>query len=641
MILSDYGFIRVGTAVPTVEIADPIKNADSMIELILEAEEKGIEVLVLPELALTGYSCGELFNQTLLLEKANESVQRMLEKTVNTNVLAVFGMPLRVMNRLYNVACVIQAGEVLAFVPKIHMPNYREFYEYRWFTGAQELNEESVLFLGKNVPISDNLILSDEESSLRIAIEICEDLWVPNAPSIRHAQRGANIILNLSSSNETMNKSVERRNLVKLRSDTQKCGYVYTSSGYEESTGEVIFSGHCLIASDGDILYEDRFMEKGRIGFSDIDYEMLSLERQRTNSFENNLDSYIIVPFKRHPFDVELTTTYCSHPFLPEPGDTQALKDVLKLQSIGLMQRLKRTNIENIHLGVSGGLDSTWALIVAKNAYELMGKDTSHIQAISMPGLGTSEQTKENIKKLMTSLGINYREIPIEASVLQHFKDVSHDPEDMTVMYENAQARERTQILFDLANKEKGMVLGTGDLSEIALGWSTYNGDHMSHYNVNASVPKTLIRCLMGWYAEESNGAVKEALFDVLETPISPELLPTDKTGGIAQKTEEIIGSYDVNDLFLYYFIGLGFSPKKLLEVAYLAFNKKISRKDLAKDLKNFYRRFINAQFKRNAAPDGPKVTKISLSAKGDFRLPADVSTGMWLREMEELEATL
>lgn len=638
MKLQEYGYVRVGTAVPEVWIADPTRNAQEMIKLIEQAQEQQIEVLLFPELATTGYSCGELFNQDLLLSKSNEALIALKKVSAGSRMLIVVGAPLVVSNRLFNIAAVIHGGSIKAFVPKSHMPNYREFYEFRWFSDAEEINEHMVLFDGELVPIDENILICDQDSELKLAIEICEDLWVPNAPSIRHAQRGANLILNLSSSNEVMGKSIERRDLVAGRSDNQICGYIYTSSGHTESTTDLVFSGHCLIAEDGDILYENRFLEKGPLGFADIDYEKLQMERLRTNSFENIHSDYVFVYFKRDEAERTLKKTYEHHPFLPSAHKDELYDDVLRLQAIGLAQRMKRTGIEKSVIGVSGGLDSTWALIVIKKAHELLGLPTENILAVTMPGLGTSEKTLNNVRTLMNALNIPYQTIDIKESVLLHFRDIGHDPSNTKVVYENAQARERTQILMDIANKDGGLVVGTGDLSEIALGWATYNGDHMSMYSVNCSLPKTLIRDLMRNYADRNEEALKVALYDVLGTPVSPELLPPDAQGNLTQLTEDIVGDYAVNDFFLYQMVGFGFSPRKIIALATIAFAGRFDETELIGMLKNFYRRFITQQFKRNASPDGPKVTKISLSSRGDFKMPSDASYSLWTRELEQME---
>lgn len=638
MKLQEYGYVRVGTAVPQVWIADPTRNAEEMIELIEKAQALKIEVLLFPELATTGYSCGELFNQELLLSKSNEALVALKNVSAGHSMVIVVGAPLVVSNRLFNVAAVIHHGSIKAFVPKSHMPNYREFYEFRWFSDATEVNEHLVWFDGEQVPIDENILICDEDSELKMAIEICEDLWVPNSPSIRHAQRGANLILNLSSSNEVIGKSIERRNLVAGRSDNQICGYVYCSSGHTESTTDLVFSGHCLIAEDGDILYEDRFLEKGPIGFADIDYEKLQMERLRTNSFENIHSDYVFVYFQRDDEPRTLKKQYVHHPFLPAAHKDTLYEDVLHLQAIGLAQRMKRTGIQKSVIGVSGGLDSTWALIVIKKAHELLALPTENIIAITMPGLGTSEKTLRNVSALMNALAIPYKTIDIKEAVYLHFRDIGHDPANTKVVYENAQARERTQILMDIANKDGGLVVGTGDLSEIALGWATYNGDHMSMYSVNCSLPKTLIRDLMKNYADRSSPDLKEALYAVLGTPVSPELLPPDQAGNLTQLTEDIVGDYAVNDFFLYQIVGFGFPPKKIIALAKIAFADRFTEKELIEMLKNFYRRFITQQFKRNASPDGPKVTKISLSSRGDFKMPSDASYTLWTRELEQME---
>ena len=638
MKLQDYGYLRVGTAVPEVTIADPVANAQELLRLYELAKDKQIEVLVFPELTTTGYSCGELVNQDFLLKQSNQALLDIAHGTADSAMLVVVGAPLVMNNRLFNVAAVLHRGEILCFVPKSHLPNTKEFYEARWFSTAEQVNDVTVNLGGKEIPIHEDILICDRQSDLKIAIEICEDMWVPHAPSIRHAQRGANLILNLSSSPEVVGKTLERRLLVASHSNNQIVAYAYASSGHTESTSDVIFSGHCLIAEDGQILYEDRFMEQGPIGYADIDYDKLQLERLRSYSFSHDRGAYISVEFERDQAERKLQRHYSTHPFLPDTYHDAYYQDILTLQAIGLAQRLKKTGIKKSHLGISGGLDSTWALLVALRAHEIANLPKENICGISMPGFGTSPTTRTNASELMMALELPLREIDIQKSVLQHFEDIGHDPADTKVVYENAQARERTQILMDLANKEHGLVVGTGDLSEIALGWSTYNGDHMSMYSVNCSVPKTLIRGLMRWYGDQSDDRLKNVLYGILQTPISPELLPPDAKGAIVQKTEDIIGDYSLNDFFLYHVVGGGYEPRKIILLAENAFGASYTRSQLISHLKNFYRRFITSQFKRNAAPDGPKVTSIGLSGRGDFRLVSDAAYTLWTRQLEEME---
>lgn len=635
MLLKNYSFVRIGTAVPPVQIADPIKNAEAIIELINEAQEAGIEVITFPELSISAYSCSELFNQRLLLDKSIEALLMIAEASKDLSMLIVVGLPIRINARLYNAAAVLYRGKVLAIVPKSFMPNSREFYEARWFSDAKELDRDHVYIGETLVPVSTDIIFQDKDSGLGIAVEICEDLWVPDSPGIRHAQCGANVILNLSSSNETAGKSEERRRLVQMRSSSQICAYVYCSSSHEESSSDVVFSGHQLIVEDGDILVDERFLEHGRLHYTDIDIERLLMERLKNNTFESFFESdYTHIFFERDARARELVRSYDPTPFIPKENSKEILDDILKLQALGYMQRLKKTGIQKSVIGVSGGLDSTWALIVIKHAHEMLGHPMENIIALTMPGMGTSERTNNNAFRLTQALDIPIREIDITQGVLVQFEAIGQDPSVTDTTYENTQARERTQILMNMANKENGLVVGTGDLSEIALGWSTYNGDQMSMYNVNASIAKTLIRALCAHYGAKHGGAIKEVLEDILGTPISPELLPT-KEGQMTQLTEDLIGSYEINDFFLYHFVLHAYEPKKIIFLAKQAF-KDSSEEELKRMLSRFYKRFITQQFKRTASPDGPKVTSISLSAKGDFKLPSDVSPELWLRALED-----
>lgn len=635
MLLQDYSYVRIGTAVPEVHIADPIKNTESIIELIHEAHEEGIEVLTFPELSISSYSCSELFNQRLLLQECNRALKMIADASKDLSMLIVVGLPYRVNARLYNTAAVLHRGKVQAIVPKSFMPNTREFYEARWFSDAKELDRDHAFFDGYEVPVTHDVIFQHQESGLGIAVEICEDVWVPDSPGIRHAQCGANVIINLSSSNETAGKSEERRRLIQMRSTSQICAYVYSSSSHEESSSDVVFSGHQLIVEDGDILVDERFLENGRLHYADIDIERLLMERLKSSTFESFYEhNYRHIFFEREASATTLSRSYDPTPFIPKENSDEVFSDILKLQALGYMQRLKRTGIEKSLIGVSGGLDSTWALIVIKHAHEMLSHPLENIIAITMPGMGTSKRTNSNAFKLCEALGIPLKEIDITEGVMVQFKAIEHDPYLTDVTYENTQARERTQILMNMANKENGLVTGTGDLSEIALGWSTYNGDQMSMYNPNASIPKTLIQALCTWYGEKEGGVLKEVLTDIVGTPISPELLPT-KEGELTQKTEELIGSYMINDFFLYHFVLHAYEPKKIIFLAKETF-KNISEKELRHMLSRFYKRFITQQFKRAASPDGPKVTSISLSPKGDFKLPSDVSPDLWIRALED-----
>lgn len=641
-----YGFVRVGAASPQLAVADCAYNRQEILKSIAAAEENQVQVLTLPELCLTGYTCGDLFLQNALLRGAEDSLQQILEATAHSRMFVVLGMPLAVGNQLFNVAVALQQGKILGVVPKTHIPNYSEFYEKRWFSSGTVTKTAEIYLCGQTVPFGTDLLFSAGNlSTLTIAIELCEDLWVPIPPSSYQSLQGATLLLNLSASNELAAKDGYRKALVSQQSARCIAGYVYASAGMGESTQDAVFSGHSLIYENGALLAESRrFARDNQLIVTDIDTEALTNDRRKNTSFvcSTDLNAYRLVPFSIWERETEhLARRIQSMPFIPKADEHRARRceDIFTIQVTALAKRLAHTHAQSAVIGISGGLDSTLALLVTAKAYDFLGWDRKGIIAVTMPGFGTTDRTYQNALRLMETLGVTMREISIRESVLQHFADIGHNPENHNVVYENAQARERTQILMDIANQTNGLVVGTGDLSELALGWATYNGDHMSMYGVNAGIPKTLVRVLVQWAAEsEALGEAGSAvLMDVLDTPVSPELLPPDAEGKIDQKTEEIVGPYTLHDFFLYYVVRFGFSPAKILYLAEQAFRDEYDRDTLLLWLKNFYRRFFNQQFKRSCLPDGPKVGTINLSPRGDWRMPSDAVSRLWLEELEQL----
>lgn len=643
--MDQYGFVRVAAASPEMRVGDCEFNKDRIIEMIQRAEQQQIEFLVFPELCITGYTCGDLFKQTILLESAVKALREIADKTRGSRMVVMVGLPLNVKGRLYNCAAVMQGGALLGIVAKTYIPGYNEFYEHRWFSGGDCLEIDEIRIGEELVPIGNDLIFAcEDDESFCFGIEICEDLWVPVPPSGYLAQAGAVLLFNLSASNERIGKAAYRTSLIENQSARCVAGYVYASSNIGESTTDLVFGGHKLIAENGALAVQsERFSDASDIIFYDIDVTGLLSYRTSMGTFlaGHNADQYRMIPFKANPVRRDtLHRRIERHPFVPdERGQRdERCREVLAIQTSGLMTRMRRTGLARPVVGISGGLDSTLALIVTVRAMQLLGLPASQIMAITMPGFGTSGRTYKNAVELIKEFGAEFREINIKASCLQHFRDIGHDPEVLDTTYENVQARERTQILMDLANKHHGLVVGTGDMSELALGWCTYNGDHMSMYGVNAGVPKTLIRYIVQWYAEnEANDAIKRILLDIIDTPISPELLPPSGSGTIAQKTEDLLGPYEVHDFFLYHVVRWGASPAKVLRLAQLAFGDTYSRDQLLAWLKVFYRRFFTQQFKRSCLPDGPKVGSISLSPRGDWRMPSDMSPTLWLKELEKL----
>ena len=645
-----YGYVRVGAAVPRLKLADCTYNKEQIVTMAKEAAVKGIRVLTFPELCITGYTCADLFMQRPLLVAAEKTIKAIASETADLNVFIVVGAPVPLDSQAFNCAVAIYKGEILGMVPKTHLPNYSEFAEERWFSSSDDILVDRIRYAGQEVPIgSDLLFAAAGIPDLKIGIEICEDLWVPIPPSSYQALYGATLLLNLSASNELSGKAHYRRRMVAQHSSSCMASYVYVSAGIGESTQDAVFGGHSLICENGEIFAEtERFAQNNQLIYADIDLDILTNERRRHTTFLSHLQKaemhrmYRLITFDmEEPESLEhWSRPLTSAPFHPAADEVdEHCKDIFSIQTAGLARRMEHTHSDSLVIGISGGLDSTLALLVCVKACDFLGIDRSHVLGVTMPGFGTTDRTYQNALTLMKSLGITMKEIPIRDAVTQHFKDIEHDMSLHNVTYENAQARERTQILMDLANKHNGLVVGTGDLSELALGWATYNGDHMSMYGVNGGIPKTLIRVLVNWVATngEVDAAASAALLDVLDTPISPELLPPDASGNINQKTEDLVGPYELHDFFLYHILHNAYRPAKVLWLAEKAFAGEYDRETLLKWLKNFYRRFFIQQFKRSCLPDGPKVGEISLSPRGDWRMPTDAFSRVWMDEVEKL----
>ena len=631
-----YGFVKVAAVTPEIKVADTVYNGEQIRALMKETAEKGAKVVVFPELCITGYTCGDLFLQETLLKAAKDELMKIAAASESCDAIYFVGLPFAVNGKLYNVAAAVCKGEILGLVPKSFIPNYNEFYEVRHFTSGNGLETEEILPNGQIVPVSADLIFyCPNMPELKIAVEICEDLWIPNPPSIRHAMAGATVMVNLSASDEMTGKHKYRRDLVNGQSARLVCGYIYASAGEGESTQDLVFSAHNIIAENGSILAESPKFENSII-YTEIDVERLEAERRRKNTFEIT-DDHIFVPFGLEKSKVMMTRYIDPAPFVPANSKhrKERCEDVFGIQAMGLKKRLEHTHAKTAVIGVSGGLDSTLALLVTAKAFDMLGKDRKDIVAVTMPGFGTTDRTYDNAVSMIQYLGAAFTEVNIKESVLKHFADIGHDANVHDVTYENAQARERTQILMDIANKENGMVIGTGDMSELALGWATYNGDHMSMYAVNASVPKTLVRFLVEYYAEScKDEALAAVLRDILDTPVSPELLPPQENGEIAQKTEDLIGPYELHDFFLYYVLRFGFSPEKIYMLARAAFAGTYDDAVILKWIKVFFRRFFSQQFKRSCLPDGPKVGSVAVSPRGDLRMPSDACARIWLDEV-------
>lgn len=635
------GFLCVACGSPRVHLADCDYNAEQTFTMMRKAEQSGAKVLVLPELGLTGYTCGDLFYQETLLRGALQALSTVLEATRNLEVVTAVGMPLEYNNNLYNCAVIIQSGKILGVVPKTHLPNYGEFYEKRQFSPAPEEADYITLCGQEAVPFGAGQVFPCETMpGLTLGFEICEDLWAPDPPSVAMARAGATLICNLSASNEVLGKDAYRRQLVTTQSAKLLCGYLYASAGEGESTSDVVFGGHQLIAENGTLLGEKRF-ESGLL-LSEIDVQKLCYERRRTQAFGKAEVRGNYEGFSLTVSDTKLTRYVAPMPFVPEgrADRDERCREILLIASLGLKQRLEHTGAKTAVVGLSGGLDSTLAVLITGLAMKMLDRPMTDIVAVTMPCFGTTDRTRNNAVILAEKLGATLQTVDISASVRSHFKDIGHDMEDHSVTYENAQARERTQVLMDIANKSGGLVIGTGDLSELALGWCTYNGDHMSMYAVNCSIPKTLVRHLVAYLARDNAGkdeALHDVLEDILDTPVSPELLPAVQ-GQISQRTEDLVGPYELHDFFLYYLIRWGFSPRKIYRLALYALGDKYSRDVILKWLKTFYRRFFTQQFKRNCVPDGPKVGTVALSPRGDWRMPSDAVWKLWQAELETLQ---
>ncbi len=632
----EYGFVKVAAATPEIRVADAKYNAEQIIRLIRAAESENVQLLVFPELCVTGYTCGELFSHSVLVEGAKDALKKIVDATAGTKTLVFVGVPYLAHGALYNCAAAICGGRLLALVPKTYLPNYAEFYERRNFVSFDGAMR-TVEWEGQTVPFGARVVFrAANQKNFTVSAEICEDLWVPAPPSVSHALAGAHIIVNLSASSETAGKADYRRLLVKAQSAKTVCGYVYADAGEGESTTDLVFSGHDLIVEDGEILAESALFQSG-LTVSEIDVDKICFERRRVNTFSDSRapSDYVEVSFETLTAPAPLTRNISAHPFLPEKNADERAELILSMQAAGLKKRLKHTNSATAVIGISGGLDSSLALLVTVRAFQALGKDPKDIVAVTMPCFGTTDKTLQNSLKLMEALGVTSRIVPVKDAVLQHFKDISHDENNKNTAYENAQARMRTLVLMDIANDANGIVIGTGDLSELALGWATYNGDHMSMYGVNASVPKTLVRHLIAYEGKRLGGAAGAVLEDILHTEISPELLPPED-GKIAQKTEELVGPYELHDFYLYHAVRWGFPPEKVLYLAKAAFKEKYSDDTLRKWLKNFYRRFFSQQFKRSCLPDGVKIGSVSLSPRGDWRMPSDAESRLWLEKLEE-----
>nr|WP_321377017.1 NAD(+) synthase [uncultured Bacteroides sp.] len=640
----NYGFVKVAAAVPPVKVADCQYNAEQIEKMINEAEEKGVQIIAFPELCITGYTCADLFAQQLLLEKAEMGLVQVMNNTRQLDIICIVGMPVITNTILINAAVVFQGGKILGVVPKTYLPNYKEFYEQRWFTSARDVVDKTVRLCGQLVPVSSNLLFDTPDCCF--GVEICEDLWSVIPPSSKLALKGAEILINLSADNEGIAKHNYVRSLISQQSARCIAAYIFSSCGFGESTTDVVFAGNGLIYENGALLAESkRFSLEEQMVISEIDVERLRTERRINTTFSANSGDYKdaeaihVTTELTNSRPLSLSRKIDALPFVPT-GKTlnERCEEIFEIQVSGLAKRLVHTHSKTAVLGISGGLDSTLALLVCVKTFDKLGLSRKDILGITMPGFGTTDRTYNNAINLMKELGVSIREIDIKAACIQHFKDIDHDINVHDVTYENSQARERTQILMDVANQTGGMVIGTGDLSELALGWATYNGDHMSMYGVNVSIPKTLVKHLVDWVSQnevEEDAAI--ILTDIVATPISPELIPADEDGNILQKTEDLVGPYELHDFFLYYTMRFGFRPAKIYYLANIAFAGSYDKETIKKWLHTFFRRFFNQQFKRSCLPDGPKVGSISISPRGDWRMPSDASSALWLKEIEEL----
>ncbi len=632
------GFVKAAAVTPKIKVADTKYNAELILDMMKESTRQGAKIVVFPELCLTGYTCQDLFLQERLLQGAKDALMKLVKESASLDAIFFVGLPFEILGKLYNVAAVFSHGEVLGLVPKSYLPNYNEFYEARHFVSGAELATEVVLPDGSCVPADrDLLFVCEQMPKLRIGVELCEDLWTPNPPSISHALAGASVLVNLSASNELTGKDSYRRELVSGQSARLLAAYIYASAGEGESTQDLVFSGHNIIAENGQILAESKRFGHG-ILYSEIDVERLCAQRRRMTTFVTEDQTHTEILFSLKIEETKLTRFIDPAPFVPTDRQNREKRcdEILMIQAMGLKKRLEHTGA-NAVVGISGGLDSTLALLVTVRAFDLCGRDHKGITAVTMPGFGTTDRTYDNAVKLIQSFGAEFVEVDICQSVNVHFSDIGQDPSVHDVTYENSQARERTQILMDIANKKNALVIGTGDLSELALGWATYNGDHMSMYAVNASVPKTLVRHLVRYYADTcEDKQLSDTLYDVLDTPVSPELLPPED-GKISQKTEDLVGPYELHDFFLYYMLRQGFSPAKIYRLAKIAFAGTYEDAFILKWLKTFCRRFFAQQFKRSCLPDGPKVGSVAVSPRGDLRMPSDACATLWMEELNTI----
>ena len=635
-----HGFVKVAAATPDIRVADVEFNTSKICEAISEACEQKAKIIVFPELCVTGYTCSDLFTQDVLLKVAKEALIRIAEYTADKDILVFAGAPLSVGGKLYNVAAAMNRGKVIGLTTKTFLPNYAEFYEMRQFTPGPE-TAGYIDFNGQKVPFGPQLLFTDSEmEDLIVSAEICEDVWSPVPPSIRAALEGATVIVNCSASDETIGKDTYRRELISGQSARLIAGYIYANAGEGESTTDVVFGGHNIIAENGAILKQSKRYHN-EIIYSELDIQRIISERRKNTTFKTAVGQTLIrIPFHINNEETVLTRTFPKRPFVPadERARAQRCEEILTIQAMGLKKRLAHTNSRTAVVGISGGLDSTLALLVTARAFDMLGRDKKDIIAVTMPCFGTTDRTYNNACEMTRKTGATLKEVPIADAVNIHFRDIGQDPENHDVTYENSQARERTQVLMDIANRTGGMVIGTGDMSELALGWATYNGDHMSMYGVNASVPKTLVRHLVKYAADETpDEELRRVLYDVLDTPVSPELLPP-KDGDIAQKTEDLVGPYELHDFFLYYMLRFGYEPAKIFRLAEVTFDGDYDRETILKWLKTFCRRFFAQQFKRSCLPDGPKIGTVALSPRGDWRMPSDACATVWMKELEEIK---
>lgn len=638
--MNEYGYVKVGASTLELKVSDTIYNVQMIKKQIDEAVNKNIQIISFPELSITGYTCGDLFNQDILIDKAYEGLKDLVDYSKDKMIVIIVGSPIKCENKLYNCAVVINNGKILGIVPKTYIPNYNEFYEMRWFKSSNDLKIKEINLFNEIVPIGVDLIFTSKlDDELKFGVEICEDVWSLYPKSNDYASSGASIIFNLSASNETIGKYDFRKELIKMQSIKTISGYVYSSSGINESSTDLLFSGSSLIYENGKLLSENnRFDFNSNLIYSDVDIKRLVNDRRKNTSFISNTDKeYRNIYFTTSKNNL-ISRKYSKYPFVPsnEEKREERCKEIINIQSSALAKRLKHTNIKKCVIGVSGGLDSTLAFLVIKKAFEKLKIDNKNIIAVTMPGFGTTNRTYENALDLIKINNATLKEIDIKKACLVHYSDIDQDINNHDITYENAQARERTKILMDIANKENALVIGTGDLSELALGWCTYNGDHMSMYSVNSSIPKTLVKYLVKYIAD-TDKKNKKVLYDILSTPISPELLPADEEGNIKQITEDKIGPYILHDFYLYHFFRYGASPKKIYMLAVNTFENEYSKEEILKWLKVFIKRFFTQQFKRSCMPDGVKVGSISLSPRGDLRMPSDASYNIWIKELEEI----